>query len=92
MGYEYGEKALYNQLLYLQGLFDVEKVKNYLVGKDGVKIEGDLRDRLGVVTEMNREKFETCREVVKSYLDKSGRQWVAMHQLFGFALKAALSA
>ncbi|KAL9064990.1 MAG: hypothetical protein Q9157_007642 [Trypethelium eluteriae] len=92
MGYEFGEKALYNQLLYLQGLFDVEKVKGQMAGKDGVKVEAELKERLGVVAAMNRERFETCKGVVKGYLDRSGRQWVAMDQLFGFALKAALSA
>ncbi|KAI9686890.1 MAG: DNA-directed DNA polymerase alpha catalytic subunit pol1 [Bathelium mastoideum] len=87
MGYEYGEKALYNQLLYLQGLFDVEKVKGQMVG---TKVEGEARERLRVVVEMNRERFGTCMGVVKSHLDRSGRQWVAMDQLFGFALKAMI--
>lgn len=87
MGYEFGEKALYNQLLYVQGLFDVEKVKGQM---EGEKLEAEVRERLGIVVEMNRARLEAWRGVVKRYLDRSGRQWVAMDQLFGFALKAVL--
>jgi DNA polymerase alpha subunit A len=90
MSFEYGEKALYNQLLYFQALFDVEKMKR-AAGLREVKIEPELKERMSVVAEMNRERFETARRVVKAYLDRSGRQWVAMDQLFGFALKAGLS-
>ena len=34
MGYEYGEKAIYNQLLYFASLFDVEKAKSKASGSD----------------------------------------------------------
>ncbi|EMC92827.1 hypothetical protein BAUCODRAFT_96163 [Baudoinia panamericana UAMH 10762] len=81
MRFEYGEKALYNQLLFLQGLFDVEKA----VGKLGVKGEED--EKVKVMAELNRERFGVCREVVKAYLDKSGWGWVCMEGLFGFARK-----
>ncbi|KAI9698598.1 MAG: DNA-directed DNA polymerase alpha catalytic subunit pol1 [Bogoriella megaspora] len=87
MGFEYGEKALYNQLLYFQGLFDVEKAKSGLGAKE-VKVEPEVKEKLGVLVERNRERFGVCRAVVKGYLDRSGRQWVAMDQLFGFALRA----
>ena len=56
MAYEFGEKPLYNQLLYLQGLFDVNKVKAQMVG--GAKMEAEVRERLGVVVEMNRGRLE----------------------------------
>ncbi|KAI9820246.1 MAG: DNA-directed DNA polymerase alpha catalytic subunit pol1 [Pycnora praestabilis] len=79
MQYEYTEKMLYNQLLYFQSLWDVEKAK--------LKANGESRDRVLALVEHNRERFGTVRGVVDRYLDKCGRQWVAMESLFGFALK-----
>ncbi|CAI4211831.1 unnamed protein product [Parascedosporium putredinis] len=56
MRYEYGEKAIYNQLL--------------------------LRDEVLVRAEQNRKRFATVKGVVDRYLEKCGRQWVAMDRLF----------
>ena len=41
MAFEYSEKALYNQLLFLQGLFDVDKSLEKMgkPGAAGVKME-----------------------------------------------------
>ena len=91
MSWEYGEKALYNQLLYLQGMFDADKTltslnKAPLVGQAGAGAEG--REKEKVMAENNRERFETAKGVVNRYLDKSGWGWVSMDSLFGFALKA----
>jgi DNA polymerase alpha subunit A len=36
----------------------------------------------------NKQRFATLMGVVQKYLDKCGRQWVAMDSLFAFALKA----
>lgn len=33
--------------------------------------------------EHNRVRFDTLKGVVERYLDKCGRQWVAMDSLFG---------
>lgn len=84
MRYEYSEKEMYNQLLYLRGLWDVEKV-----GVDGVvmKGEGEEREKVKAVKEWNRERFGTCRGVVEGYLKRCGRVWVQMDGLFGFALQ-----
>jgi DNA polymerase alpha subunit A len=35
------------------------------------------------LAEHNRVRFGTLEGVVKKYLDKCGRQWVAMDTLFG---------
>ncbi|KAK5172491.1 hypothetical protein LTR04_000010 [Oleoguttula sp. CCFEE 6159] len=84
MAFEYGEKALYNQLLYLKGMFDVDKaLENMKKGK-----MGEEGEKAKVLAEMNRERFGTVEGVVKGYLDKSGWGWVAMDSLFGFAFKA----
>lgn len=75
MGYEYTEKAMYNQLLYFARLWDVEKAK--------AKAEAGDKDRVIALAEHNRVRFETLKGVVDKYLDKCGRQWVAMDSLFG---------
>ncbi|KAI9786183.1 MAG: DNA-directed DNA polymerase alpha catalytic subunit pol1 [Geoglossum umbratile] len=77
MSYEYTDKMLYNQLLYYQSLFDVDKAKANAKGSD--------RERVLAVAEHNRVRFETLFEVVNKYLAKCGRQWVAMDSIFAFA-------
>ena len=83
MNWEMGEKNLWNQLVFWERAFDVEKAKGAALR---IKSEGnsDVKDKMAVLAEVNRERFGTCRGVVKSYLDKSGRQWVDMGSLFGF--------
>lgn len=87
MNYEYTERMLYNQLLYLQSLFDVEKCKERMSKENGG--EKDTSEKVRVLAELNRERFETAHGVVRSYLERNGRQWVAMDTLFAFALKSA---
>ncbi|KAF2084839.1 hypothetical protein K490DRAFT_48247 [Saccharata proteae CBS 121410] len=82
MSYEYTERMMYNQLLYLQTLFDVEKAKE-AVKKD----HSELSEKVSVLAEVNRDRFQTAKDAVKAYLDKNGRQWVAMDNIFSFALK-----
>ncbi len=116
---EYGEKALYEQLLYLQALFDVERAKknagksnaknnnnnrnNYGGSNDGksagvpVKkepgahapdVEAETQEKVSVLAELNRQRFDAVKAVATGYLEKSGRLWVAMDGLFGFAIRA----
>lgn len=89
MTFEYSEKALYNQLLFLQRLFDADKGIEVLAKKPLVGA-GEQREKEKVLLEMNRGRWETCRKVVDGYLDKSGWGWVSMDSLFGFALKAVV--
>ena len=84
MGYEYTEKRLYNQLLYFAGLFDVDKAKE---NAKELKEFADVKDRVMVVAECNRLRFERLRGVVEGYLKKCGRQWVDMDGVFGVAVK-----
>ena len=84
MTYEYSEKKLYNQLLYYATLFDVEKAKNKTRSE---KEYAEKKDRIVVLAEMNKERFDDIKTVVDAYLRKCGRQWVEMDTLFGFALK-----
>lgn len=84
MSYEYSEKKLYNQLLYFAGLFDVEKAKNKARSD---KEYAEKKDRVVVLAETNKDRFEGIKAVVDGYLRKCGRQWVEMDTLFKFALK-----
>jgi len=83
MNWEFGEKNLWNQLVFWERAFDVEKAKSSALK---IKSEGDsdTKDKVAVLAEVNRERFGTCKGVVKSYLDKNGRQFVDMGSLFGF--------
>lgn len=88
MTFECSEKALYNQLLYLQGLFDVDKSLEKM-GKPGLAgVKTEESEKTKVLAGMNRERFAVCGDVVRAYLDKSGWGWVSMDSLFGFARKA----
>lgn len=84
MSFEYSEKALYNQLLYLQGMFDVDRTLEKM-SRNVVKSEEN--EKVKVLAGMNRERFAVCAGVVKAFLDKSGWGWVSMGGLFGYALK-----
>ena len=90
MQYEYGEKALYNQLLYYAGLWDVEKAKKEVEKVVAGKIEDEEREereRVKALVEFNRGRFGNLKGVVEGYLRKCGRQWVDLGQVFGFALR-----
>lgn len=88
MAFEYSEKALYNQLLYLQNMFDVDKSLEKMGGGGGlVKVEEESKEKKKILAGMNRERFSVCWNAVAAYLDKSGWGWVSMDSLFGFALK-----
>ena len=89
MRFEYGEKALYNQLLYLQSVFDVDKAKAEASGGTDDTLRVEMREKVQVLAEVNAQRFGIVKDCVRGYLEKSGRLWVAMDSLFGFALKAA---
>lgn len=88
MAFEYSEKALYNQLLFLQGLFDVDKSVEKMTSGIKVEGEGEKREKAKILAGMNRDRFAICWDVVKAYLDRSGWGWVSMTDLFGFAMKS----
>lgn len=85
MHWEVKEKDLWNQLLYLKSLFDVDRFDK---GEGEVTL-GDLeaREKVKVLKEVNRERFGTLVGVVERWLERNGRQWVQMDSLFSFALK-----
>ena len=89
MTFEYSEKALYNQLLFLQSIFDVDKSLEKMNKPSAVKLEEG--EKVKILAGMNRERFGICWDVVKAYLDKSGWGWVSLDSLFAFALKATMA-
>ena len=93
MRYEMGERDVYNQLVYFGSLWDVDMAKALAEagqiggggggGKEGEGVPaGEMKDRVLALAEQNRKRFETVKGVVDKYLDKCGRQWVAMDTLF----------
>jgi DNA polymerase alpha subunit A len=75
---------LYNQLLYLQGMFDVDKTMEKMA-KNVVKNEEN--EKVKILAGMNRERLAVCGDVVRAFLDKSGWGWVSMEGLFRYAQK-----
>lgn len=90
MRYEYSERDIYNQLVYFASLWDVDKARaKAQSGATGVGGEGNAgalsaaeQERIKALAEHNRSRFSTVKGVVDKYLDKCGRQWVAMDTLF----------
>ena len=80
--YEYSEKQLYNQLLYFASLWDADKAKAAAMKETN----GEKRDSLLALVELNRIRFDTVKGVVQGYLKKCGRQWVEMDGLFRFMM------
>ena len=89
MRYEYTEKAVYNQLVYFASLWDVDKARtkagdtknNNSSNHDSTLSRQDC-DTILALAEHNRVRFGTVKSVVDKYLEKCGRQWVAMDTLF----------
>lgn len=88
MRYEVSERDIYNQLVYFASLFDVDKAR--AKAADG-EAAAEAKDKILALAEHNRTRFGTVKGVVDRYLDKCGRQWVAMDTLFaklGFVVGA----
>ncbi len=90
MRFEYGEKALYNQLLYFQSIFDMDKAKDKTATDAEVTLTSEQKEKVKVLAEVNRERFDAVKACVRGYLEKSGRLWVAMDTIFSFALQPVL--
>ncbi|KAK5629588.1 hypothetical protein RRF57_005303 [Xylaria bambusicola] len=90
MRYEYSEREIYNQLVYYASLWDVEKARAKAEsGATGLGGEGNAgalsaaeQERIKTLAEHNRVRFTTIKGAIDKYLDKCGRQWVAMDTLF----------
>lgn len=92
MKYCYSDKQLYNQLLYLQSLFDVDKAKKRALKPLYVSAASDKENvpaqmnqgELDALVEQSRPLFDSFGTVVNKYLDDCGRRYVEMGSIFGF--------
>lgn len=87
MRYEYTEKAIYNQLVYFASLWDVDRARTKATASaagpsDDSSLTAEQREKVLALAEHNRTRFTTVKGVVDKYLEKCGRQWVAMDTLF----------
>ena len=83
MRYEMGERQAYNQLVYFASLWDVEKARTKVDEPvEGGESTTERKEKIMVLAEQNRARFGTVKGVVDRYLEKCGRQWVAMDTLF----------
>lgn len=88
MRYEFTERHIYNQLVYLASLFDVDKARAKAdpsgdkAAEAGGVADREMKDKILALAEHNRTRFGTIKGAVDRYLDKCGRQWVAMDNLF----------
>ncbi|KAM7200278.1 putative dna polymerase [Rhypophila sp. PSN 637] len=90
MRYVVSERDMYNQLVYFASLWDVEKAKEKVksgtattgTGENIAAVSQQEQERILALAEHNRVRFDTIRGVCEKYLDKCGRQWVAMDTLF----------
>ncbi|EPE06167.1 dna polymerase alpha catalytic [Ophiostoma piceae UAMH 11346] len=83
MRYEFSERDMYNQLVYFNTLFDVDKAKEVVKAADASKATPGIdRELILALAEHNRARFATVKRVVEQYLEKCGRGWVAMDMLF----------
>ncbi|QSL66381.1 hypothetical protein MERGE_000760 [Pneumocystis wakefieldiae] len=77
MRFEYSDKTLYNQLLYYDSLFDVDKAR--AIANNFPNPESIL-----ICAEHNRERFEKLRYVTKLYLNHNKRRFVNLQSIFSF--------
>ncbi|CAH2352175.1 DNA polymerase alpha catalytic subunit A [[Candida] railenensis] len=92
MRYKYSDRALYNQLLYFQSIFDVDKAKgnklrpiyDVLDQKRDSEPPKIVAGQVDALAEQNRELFNGCQEVVQKYLGECGRRYVDMGSIFDF--------
>ncbi|GAA6059765.1 hypothetical protein JCM10212_001973 [Sporobolomyces blumeae] len=77
MHFEYSDSKLYDQLLYFDMLFDVDKSRAKVAGTPA-------QDEVNARIEANRIALEQLRRVVTKHLEKNGRRWVSMKTLFSF--------
>ncbi|GAA5963816.1 hypothetical protein JCM8115_006341 [Rhodotorula mucilaginosa] len=74
---EYSDSKLYDQLLYFDTLFDMDRAV--------AKVAGTAKqDAVHARINANRSLLEQLRSIVTKHLEKNGRRWVSMQSLFSF--------
>jgi DNA polymerase alpha subunit A len=85
---------LYNQLLFFDHIFDVEKAKKAAAGTANqgklhllrlfMELIPFLADEIIALTIQNASEFGTVQHTVRQYLDRCGRRYVGFKSLFSF--------
>lgn len=88
MRYKYSDKALYNQLLYFDAIFDVDKAKEKKLRPFNYDSTTPAMSdgQVSALAEQNRSLFAQCREVLDTYLKDCGRRYVNMKAIFDFMI------
>lgn len=90
MRYKYTDKQLYNQMLYLKSLFDLDKNKNqtlkplYHHDDPDAPLRKVTSSEIYALTDQNKELFDMSRQIVEKYLSDCGRAYVDMGAIFDF--------
>lgn len=89
MRYRYSDKALYNQLLFFDSLFDVEKNKSQLLRPlydtaDKSQPDALSKGQIDALCEQNRDLFTVWRGISQKYLNDCGRRYVDIGSIFDF--------
>ncbi|KAJ1580306.1 hypothetical protein NDA11_003538 [Ustilago hordei] len=82
----YKDKQLYDQLVYLESLFDVGRIKEK-VGGGGGGVTASAKawqDEVTAVLDVNKRELETLHKTVDKYLARNGRRYVKLSELFRF--------
>lgn len=74
---EYSDKELYNQLCYLDYLFDAERA----LAEIG---DGPQRKYVQDTMQAHKESIGALHALVQQYLGRNGRRYVGLRKLFGF--------
>lgn len=85
MHMKFNDKMLYNQLMYLRSIFDVEKGKSRLLKPlNEEDVEGKVMNKgeLDALAEQNRQLFDIWAGVVDKFLDVNGRRFVNFGSIF----------
>lgn len=81
----YKDKQLYDQLVYLESLFDAARMREKLGGADGMGGSGkEWKDEVNAVLDVNRRELEMLHKTVEKYLARNGRRYVNLSGLFRF--------
>ncbi|SCZ87769.1 BZ3500_MvSof-1268-A1-R1_Chr2-3g05237 [Microbotryum saponariae] len=75
--FEYNDLQLYNQILFFDTLFDLERARTKAASTT-------TQDQVNEIMDAQKPTFETLRSVITKHLEKNGRRWVNMQSLFGF--------
>ncbi len=85
-GPSYKDKQLYDQLVYLESLFDATRIREKVTGGGAaVTASGKAwQDEVVAVLDVNRRELEALHRTVERYLAKNGRRFVKLGSLFRF--------